>query len=210
VGILRWLFFALVVRPLVIAVLGLKLRHRERLPRDGPAFVVANHNSHFDTLVLMTLFPLRLLPKLHPVAAEDFFGRNRALAWFTERIIGGILFDRSGKHRDPFVPVEAAIASGAIVFFFPEGTRGEPERMAPFKRGIAHLASRHPDVPVTPIFLHGLGKALPKNAWLPVPFIVDVLVGPPLRYGGDREGFMAALNGAMDALVAEGGFPPWT
>jgi len=43
-----------------------------------------------------------------------------------------------------------------------------------------------------------------------VPFFVDVLVGPPLRYGGDREGFMAALKGAMDELVAEGGFPPWT
>lgn len=209
-GLLRFLFFALVVRPVVVLFLGLKLRHRERLPRDGPAIVVANHNSHFDTLVLTTLFPLRLLPKLRPVAAEDFFGRNRALSWFTERIIGGILFDRSAKHGDPFGPVSAAIDAGAIVFFFPEGTRGEPERMLPFKRGIAHLASRHPDVPVTPIFLHGLGKALPKNAWLPVPFFVDVLVGEPLRYDGGRAAFMDALNASMEELVAEGGFPPWT
>jgi 1-acyl-sn-glycerol-3-phosphate acyltransferase len=210
VRLLRFLFFALLVRPVVVLFLGLKLRHRERLPADGPAIVVANHNSHFDTLVLTTLFPLGLLPKLRPVAAEDFFGRNRALAWFTERIIGGILFDRSAKHGDPFGPVSTAIDAGAIVFFFPEGTRGEPERMLPFKRGIAHLASRHPDVPVTPIFLHGLGKALPKNAWLPVPFFVDVLVGPPLRYDGGRAAFMDALNASMEELVAEGGFPAWT
>ena len=207
---LRLLFFALLVRPLVLLGLGLKVRHRERLPDAGPAIVVANHNSHFDTLVLMTLFPLGMLPRLRPVAAEDFFGRNAFLAWFTERIIGAILFDRSGAHGDPFGPVSRALEAGAVVLFFPEGTRGEPERMAPFKRGIAHLASRHPEVPVTPVYLHGLGKALPKGAWLPVPFIIDVLVGPAVHYAGDRRDFMTGLNAAMNGLVEEGGFAPWT
>ena len=208
---LRPLFFLLIVRPLVLVFLGLKVRHRERLPAAGPALVIANHNSHLDTLVLMTLFPLRTLRWLRPVAAADFFGRNRVLAWFTRTIIGAILIDRSGHSRDnPFAEVSGALEGGAIVIFYPEGTRGEPEQLGDFKGGIGRLAQRHPQVPVFPVFLHGLGKALPKNDWLPVPFFVDVFVGQGLRYRDSRRGFMADLNDSFAALASEGQFPPWT
>lgn len=33
--LLRWLFFALFVRPLVLVILGLNVRHRERLRSMG-------------------------------------------------------------------------------------------------------------------------------------------------------------------------------
>lgn len=209
--LLRTLFFLIVVRPLVSIVLGLNVRRRGNLPATGPAIVAANHNSHLDTLVLMSLFPLRMLPRLRPVAAADYFLRNRLLAWFAGRIIGIIPLDRSGRagSRDPLAGAAAALAEGCVVILFPEGSRGEPERMAGFRNGVAHLAKRFPDVPLVPVFLHGLGKALPRGAFLLVPFFCDVFVGEAMAWCGDRRAFMAELERRTSALAAEGRLPAW-
>jgi len=208
---LRALFFLLLVRPVVLLVLGINARHRERLPVRGPAIIAANHNSHLDTLVLMTLFPQGMLPALRPVAAADYFLRNRLLSWFARRIIGIVPLSRSVMpgHLDPLAACDAALAQGAVLIMFPEGTRGEPERFGDFKTGIAHLARRHPDVPVVPAFMHGLGKVLPRGAFLLVPFFVDVFIGEALRWPGDRAAFMGELDRRIRALGAEGSFPPW-
>ncbi|MAT68896.1 MAG: 1-acyl-sn-glycerol-3-phosphate acyltransferase [Planctomycetaceae bacterium] len=211
--VLRFLFFALVVRPVVTIVLGLNVRNREQLPADGPAVLVANHNSHLDTLVLMVLFPWRMLPRLRPVAAADYFFRNRFWKWFSLNIIGIIPLDRDARRSDnrrhPMAPISDSLGQGDIVILFPEGSRGDPERLGEFQTGVAHLAKLHPDVPFYPIYLHGLGKALPKGERLLVPFFCDVFVGGPLRYDGDKAAFMATMVERINTLAAEGHFEPW-
>ncbi len=206
---LRLLFFA-GIKIVVLVILGLNIRRRNHLPKAGPAIVVANHNSHLDTLVLLSLFPLRLLSSIQPVAAADYFLKNKALAWFATSIIG-ILPIRRGKggSGDPLQGCYEAIEQGKILILFPEGTRGEPEQLAEFKRGVAYLAERNPQVPVIPVFIHGLGKALPKNDCVLVPFFCDVFVGEALYFVTDKAGFMTLLNDKFQALASEGHFPAW-
>lgn len=211
IGLLRLLFFAVLVRPFLLIVVGLNVRRLELLPKSGPAVIVANHNSHLDVLVLMTLFPLKVLPKVRPVAARDYFMRNRLLSWFALNIIGIIPIERRMKsaHEDPLAEVEKAVERGDIVIVFPEGSRGEPEQLGEFKNGVAHLARRLPQLPFHPVFLHGLGKTLPRGEALLVPFFCDVFIGRPMSWNGDRTAFMEALTCQMTDLAAEGQFPPW-
>lgn len=208
--VLRLVFFAVIVRAVVLLVIGLNVRHRERLPVTGPAVIAGNHNSHLDTMVMMSLMPLRSLSKVRPVAAADYFLRNGFLAWFSLRIIGIVPIARQRSYgADPLGECREALARGEILIFFPEGSRGEPERLARFRGGIAKLAVACPEVPVVPVYTHGLGKALPKGEALLVPFFADVFVGEPLR-GGDVEGeFLTALRDRMEALRGEGVFAPW-
>jgi 1-acyl-sn-glycerol-3-phosphate acyltransferase len=145
------------------------------------------------------------------VAAADYFLARRGLAWFALNIIGIIPLSRQVRagHEDPLAGCDAALEAGSILILFPEGSRGEPERLGAFKTGIAHLARRHPQAPVVPTFLHGLGKVLPRGEFVPVPFFVDIFVGEAISWTGDRTAFMAELDRRVRALAAEGQFPSW-
>jgi len=209
--LLRYLWYGVIVRLVVLIVLGLNVRHRERLPLKGPAILAANHNSHLDAMVLISLFPLHLLPKVRPVAAADYFLRNPLLAWFATQVIGIVPLKRKREREDEdlLAPVTEALARGEILLFFPEGSRGEPEQIAEFKSGVARLAERHPEVPIVPIFMHGLGKALPRGDWVLVPFFLDAWIGEPLHFTGSREEFMQRYRDSMQALAQEEQHSQW-
>jgi len=206
---LRFIFFQFIIRPLVTIVIGLNVRRIENLPKDGPAIIVANHNSHLDTMVLMSIFPIRLLKKLRPAAAADYFCRNVFINWFSTKIIGIIPVDRSKEMRNPIARVVESIREGDIVIFYPEGTRGEAQKMERLKPGIARLSEKFPDVPIYPVYLYGLGKSLPKGEAILVPFFCDVFVGKPILWTGTREKFMLDLQEQLNTLEKEGNFQSW-
>ncbi len=202
---LRWLFFAAFVRPLVFLFLGLKVRGYEHLPIQGPALVVANHNSHLDTVVLMSIFPLSSLPDLRAAAAADYWASGGFKAWFASKIIGivPVVRKRDGAKlsaQEVLEPIDSALKAGRIVIFFPEGTRGEPERLQDFKVGLGILAKENPLVPVLPVYLYGLGKALPRGEALLVPQFVDAFVGAPALFTGEVGPFVRHVQTTIEEM----------
>jgi 1-acyl-sn-glycerol-3-phosphate acyltransferase len=215
VRLLRLLFWILVARPLVLVVLGLNVRNHRGLPRSGPAIVVANHNSHLDTFVLMSLFPLKRLGRLRPVAAADYFLKNPILAWFTLNITNMIPIERArpgkgiDRNAEPLQDCAKALEAGDILLVFPEGTRGETEALARFKGGVARLKEQFPDVPVIPVYMQGLGRVMPKGEIALVPVVVDVFVGDRVPWGGNRPDFTRAMEQSVAALAAQAPNRTW-
>jgi 1-acyl-sn-glycerol-3-phosphate acyltransferase len=196
------LVFVAFVRPLLVLVMGLAVRHRERLPARGPALVIANHNSHLDTLVLMAVMPLAILRQVRPVAAADHFACGLR-GWIARALLHAILIERHGGLQ-ALDPVLHALDRGEIVIFFPEGSRGEPGMIAPFRRGIAHLTAARPEVPVIPVYLRNLGMCLPKGAWFLLPFCCELITGRRALLGTiAARDIPAHLRGLVEALGGE-------
>jgi 1-acyl-sn-glycerol-3-phosphate acyltransferase len=158
--ILKIIFFA-IAKVVVILLIGLRIQHRERLPIKGPAILVANHNSHLDTIVLISLFPLAIVHQLRPLASKQYFlERHSWLAWFSQYILdiipvsiksekGADAADsrpEGAAHRSFLADCDAALAQNQILILYPEGSRGEPECLSEFRCGISHLAKRYPQV----------------------------------------------------------------
>jgi 1-acyl-sn-glycerol-3-phosphate acyltransferase len=203
--LLRRLLIVLVWRPVALLVTGADIVGRERLPLKGPAIVVANHASHVDTFLMLALFPSRALGRLRPAAAADYFLANPVIGWFARNIVGIVPVERNkvGAETDVLAPARAALAAGDIVLIFPEGTRGGSDDLQPLKTGVARLAEAFPDAPVTPVWIAGAGRVLPKGKHVPVPLTCAMHVGEPLKWGGDKAVFMAELRKALERLQAE-------
>ena len=203
---LRLVLIVLVLRPIARFFTGVDVIGKERLPVKGPAIVAANHNSHVDTLLLLSIFPARTVQMVRPVAAADYFLQDPVISWLSRNVVGIVPVSRKAVARgeDVLAPARQALEDGCIVIIFPEGTRGDSsDEMTALKGGVARLAEAFPDAPVTPVWLQGAGRVLPKGEAIPVPMCCTAHVGEPLRWTGDKPGFIAKLREALLALRAE-------
>lgn len=210
---LRLLVLTAIAKPLARVLTGTDVIGRERLPTRGPAIIAANHNSHIDTLMLLTIFPAKVLGCVRPAAASDYFLKDPVVSWFSRNIIGivPVARDKVRDGEDILAPAREALAAGCIVIVFPEGTRGAADdAMGRLKNGVARLAEACPEAPVIPIWLQGAGRVLPKGTAIPVPMNCTVLVGEPIAWGGRRGAFMDALRDGLEALHAAAPPQRWT
>jgi len=201
----KLIFFVLIVKPVVIILLGLNVRGWKNLPKQGPAVIVANHNSHLDTLVLMCLFPLSQLHKVRPVAAADYFLKSGWMSWFSLRCCGILPLDRTGNTaRDElFSGCEAALDNGDILIIFPEGSRGDPESLSQLRKGVFYLVDNRVDTPLIPAVTHGLGRALPRGEALLVPFNCDVVIGEPIHHFDSADQFVEVVTDEFEQLLSQ-------
>jgi 1-acyl-sn-glycerol-3-phosphate acyltransferase len=151
------------------------LRHRERLSRQGPFIVVANHESYADVLVLLANLPMQV----RFLAKRSIF-RVPILGW-SIRAAGFVPVDRGDRARG-YATVETALqrlGSGRSLVVFPEETRTRTGELSPFKKGAALLALKT-GFPILPLGIAGTRRILPRGAWNTAPGQVVLCVGEPI------------------------------
>lgn len=194
-------FFGIFVKPFLTLFIGLRVRGLGNLPKDDPFLLVANHSSHLDTISLLGLFPLWRLHRIQPVAAADYFERNKVISLVSRTLFNILPIARRkiGAVNNPLDAMGAALTAGRSLILFPEGTRGSGE-MQSFRPGVAHLIESFPDVPVVPVYLVNMGRSLPKGQFIPVPLFCEVRIGQPQKITGSRREILAQLEAAVQRL----------
>ncbi len=199
-----YLWFLLIVRPIARLLIGVSVHGREHLRFTQPTIFVANHNSHLDALVLMDLMRLRDLPRVRPVAAADYFQRGlvRSFIWTQCMNVLAIRRDKVTRTSNPLAAMLEALDAGTTLILFPEGTRGDPEKLGEFKTGIAHVLAKRPHTPVVPVYMRNLGFTMPRGDLIIVPMFCDVYVGEARVIEGGRAEIMQHLTDAFAKLIA--------
>lgn len=163
-------------------IVGVKYYNKESLKKEKQFIIVSNHNSHIDTMALMSALSYSRLFKTHPVAAGDYFGSSPAKAILTRLFTNALLIPRkpiAGK-QNPIRMMSDCLGNGDSLILFPEGSRGEPGKMQEFKKGIGLLLKMNHNIPYIPVYMKGMGKVLPKGERLLVPFDTYVIFGDPV------------------------------
>ena len=184
---LKYILFCFIIKPFIYLIFGVNVSGIDNLPKiaKGASIIVANHNSHIDTLLLMSLFSSFQTIKIHPVAAADYFCNTKLKEFIFTKILGIIPISRKVKKaskEEIFKDINEKLRAGETIIIYPEGTRGETSELTKFKTGVAHIAKMNPQIPVIPCYINGPDRILPKGTFLWVPFIADVYISEPIYY----------------------------
>ncbi len=197
---IRRLSLATWILPLARIFAWITVRGHEHLLRlDGPVILAANHQSHFDTPVILAALPTPIRYRVAPAMAKEFFKAH----FFPEghrpfeRLTNGLNYylstfffnafplpQREAGARQTLRYVGELLSEGTSVLLFPEGRRAEGGEIGPFRPGIGMMASRL-QAPVVPVRLEGVDRVLHPNWRMARPGRVTVTFGAPLKLEGD-------------------------
>jgi 1-acyl-sn-glycerol-3-phosphate acyltransferase len=147
----------------------------------GPALIIANHTSHFDSMIALSVLPERLYDRTAVVAAADrFFTNWRKGAWHSLRY-NAFPISRGGG-RAALAYSQWLLKHGWSLLIFPEGRRSRTGELLPFHPGPAIMALTE-RVPVVPIHIEGAIDILPAGERVSRAARVRVRIGAPLWLG---------------------------
>ena len=166
----------------------------------GPVIFAANHQSHMDTPVILAALPGRWRRRVATAMAKEFFKahffpeQHTRKQWFTNSLnywLSAAFFNafplpqREAGARQTLRYAGDLISDGFSVLIFPEGKRTQHGEIAPFRPGVAMMATRL-GVPVIPVRLDGVDRVLHQKWKMAKPGPVTVSFGAPLQLRGDN------------------------
>lgn len=120
---------------------------------ERPSVVICNHQSHLDLIYLLSLTPKMVFLTNDRVWHSPFYGYLIHHAEYYPVSMG----------IDSLLPrLRDLMSRGYSIALFPEGTRSADCRIGRFHRGAFYLAHRL-GCGITPVFLYGTGRVLPKH-----------------------------------------------
>jgi 1-acyl-sn-glycerol-3-phosphate acyltransferase len=169
-------------------------------PKAEQRIYFANHQSHFDWVLIWAALPRELRVRTRPIAARDYWTASPFKAWLTSAVFNAVYVSRTRTDdQDPLQPLIQALEGGDSLVIFPEGTRsnrGEPQA---FKSGLFHLAEMFPGVQLIPTWIDNVQRVMPKGEVVPVPILCTVTFGTPLNLlpGEDKRDFLERARAAV-------------
>jgi long-chain acyl-CoA synthetase len=189
------------------------LDHLDRVP--GPVIFAANHQSHFDTPVILDALPSRWRYRIAPAMAKEFFkahfypeqfGRKAYLQNSANYYLASLFFNafplpqRESGTRQTLRYIGELISRGYSILIYPEGRRTQQGEIGRFQPGVAMIAARL-GVPVVPVRLEGLDRILHQSWKFPKRGRARVTFGAPiLLKGNDYVEMAGRLEVAVKAL----------
>jgi 1-acyl-sn-glycerol-3-phosphate acyltransferase len=164
---------------------------------SGPLLVIANHTSHFDTVIVLSTLPRKIWNRMAIVAAADRMFRERIKGMLHSLRYNAFPITRGGG-REALAYSQGLLDKGWSLLIFPEGKRSRTGELMPFHGGPAILAlGQH--VPVLPIYIRGASNILPPGSPTSQPAPVHVSIGKPISFPEGTS--IAEANSAMEAAV---------
>lgn len=162
----------------IICQLRYEIQGSHHLP-SSPAIIFSNHQSTWETIAFLALFPPQTWVLKHELLRIPLFGWCLAL-------LEPIPINRNKRKSAINQVVElgtARLKAGRWVIVFPEGTRTNPAEVVPYKKGGAILASKNTDYPIVPV-AHNAGYFWPRKGLLKYPGTITVRIGPAINTQG--------------------------
>ena len=184
--------------------IGLKYVNEKTLKNKKQFILIANHNSHMDTMAIMSAIPSRYIHKVHPIAARDFFGGSFFKKILMRYLVNATLIqrDRDDPNNDPIDSMDKMLKKSRSLILFPEGSRGIPGVMAKFKKGLGYLIQRNPEINVRPVYLDNVYKTLPRGKNLILPYNCSIKFGDPIKFKSmEMDDILLSSEKAMQKLM---------
>jgi len=186
----------------------MRVVNAERLPREPPFILIANHASHIDVFMLGAHVSPRVRDRVFPLAAGDVFFEDPARAVFATGLLNALPIWRKRRTPEALRLLRARMVEERCGYIlFPEGARSRDGKLLPFKSGIGMLVAAT-DVPVIPCYLEGAFRAMPPGVRIPRPTKLVLRVGNAQTFAdvpNRREGWDVVsqrLRAEVDRLEA--------
>ena len=138
----------------------IEVRGLDRVPQEGPVFLVSKHQSELDIVLLAALFPNAGAVAMQELERYPFFGK---ILRTLDLVLVAVDQGPQGRTEQTVEGARRIIAQGRPMVIYPEGelmALGAKER---YRKGAGHIY-RALEIPAVPVAV-SLGVVWPKREW---------------------------------------------